>query len=97
VGIGFGADPWRRRRDGRISKPDMEERSMRVRVDVADDDLKVLTQLAERRGVSRAVVMREALRLHAERHRTIDLGAAFGLWNTGEDGLAYQERMRAEW
>jgi len=73
---------------------------MRTLVDIPDDQLAELTTVAEREKVSRAALVREAIAgllaaRHAKSSDVIDAG--FGLWGEGEDGLAYQERLRAEW
>lgn len=74
---------------------------MRTLVDIPDDQLEELTRLAEREKVSRASLVRKAVSdLLASKRQTGDeaIAAAFGLWSDmEEDGLAYQERLRAEW
>ena len=72
---------------------------MRALVDIPDDQIGALMDIARREGVSRAEVIRRAIstftaaRAVAPDART----RAFGLWAAGEDGLAYQRRLRAEW
>jgi metal-responsive CopG/Arc/MetJ family transcriptional regulator len=75
---------------------------VRTLVDIPDDQLAELNQLAESQKVSRAALVREAIadllasRRRRERQKAID--AAFGLWaGMEEDGLAYQARLRSEW
>jgi predicted transcriptional regulator len=70
---------------------------MRTLVDLPKPELDQLSALAAQRGVSRAALMREALEEYLARNKPAGLDAAFGAWSTGEDGLAYQERMREEW
>ncbi len=74
---------------------------MRIAVDIPDDQLAELTRLAKREGVSRASLMRDAIAALLTKKRKIGDAArdtAFGLWaDRGEDGLAYQERLRSEW
>jgi predicted transcriptional regulator len=70
---------------------------MRTLVDLSPDELDRLAEIARRRRVSRAAVMREALQDYIARQPRNERDAAFGAWSTGEDGLAYQERMREEW
>jgi metal-responsive CopG/Arc/MetJ family transcriptional regulator len=74
---------------------------MRTLVDIPDDQIAELTELAEREKVSRAALVRRAIsELLASRRRNGDdpIAAAFGLWSDmEEDGLAYQERLRSEW
>jgi metal-responsive CopG/Arc/MetJ family transcriptional regulator len=74
---------------------------MRTLVDIPDDQIAELTQLAEREKVSRAALVRKAIAdlLASKRAAPEDaIAAAFGLWSDmEEDGLAYQERLRSEW
>jgi len=74
---------------------------MRTLVDIPDDQIAELTQLAEREKVSRAALVRKAISdlLESNRETKGDaIKAAFGLWaDRDEDGLAYQERLRSEW
>lgn len=73
---------------------------MRTLIDIPDDQLAELTKLAKREKVSRAELVRRAIAqlLEAKPARTEDgIDKAFGLWGPGEDGLAYQERLRSEW
>ena len=44
-----------------------------------------------------AQVIREAVHLYLAAHHPRRPDAAFGAWGAGEDGLAYQDRVRAEW
>jgi len=73
---------------------------MRTLVDIPDDQITELTQLAEREKVSRAALVRKAIAalLASKRAPNTDaFDAAFGIRPDMEDGLAYQERLRAEW
>jgi predicted transcriptional regulator len=71
---------------------------LRVTVDIPEDDLIRLDTLAAARRVSRATLIREAVDLYLTRQMSDPLEAGFGLWkDRGEDGLAYQKRMRDEW
>jgi len=74
---------------------------MRTLVDIPDDQIAELTKLAEREKVSRASLVRQAVAdLLASKRQTGEdaIAAAFGIWSDmEEDGLAYQERLRAEW
>jgi metal-responsive CopG/Arc/MetJ family transcriptional regulator len=73
---------------------------MRTLVDIPDDQIAELTQLAEREKVSRAALVRRAIAaLLASKRQSSEeaIAAAFGLWSDmEEDGLAYQERLRSE-
>ena len=71
---------------------------MRIAVDIPEDQLAQLTRLADREGVSRAALLREAIAALLAKKRQTAIDAAFGLWaDREEDGLAYQERLRSEW
>jgi predicted transcriptional regulator len=70
---------------------------VRTLVDLPKEELDRLAELAARRGLSRAALMREALEDFLARHPRPSVDTAFGLWSDEEDGLAYQERLRGEW
>lgn len=74
---------------------------MRTLIDLPQDQLEALADLGKAKGRSRAALVREAVAEYLGRHQTGDLAEAFGIWRTEtgelEDGLAYQERLRAEW
>jgi hypothetical protein len=66
---------------------------MRTLIDIPDEDLKLLNQVAQKLSISRA-----EFAASLAPHRQKMNHAAFGAWSGfPEDGLAYQERMRAEW
>ncbi len=74
---------------------------MRTLIDIPDDQAAELTKLAQQEKVSRAELVRRAVADLLERKRVAKrddaIRAAFGLWGKGgEDGLAYQERLRSE-
>lgn len=71
---------------------------MRALVDIDDQQIERLDDLARRQKRSRAAVIRQALSEYIDARTVEDAGGAFGLW--GErivDGLEYQERLRGEW
>lgn len=72
---------------------------MRTVIDIPDDQVETLDRLAVEAGQSRAALIRQALQqLISSRLRARDPKRFFGLWAPArEDGLAFQERMRAEW
>jgi predicted transcriptional regulator len=74
------------------------KRRMRTIVDIHDAQIRDLAALAERVRQPRAVLVREAIDDYLARHRSDTHTEAFGLWGSdGLDGLAYQEKARAEW
>lgn len=71
---------------------------MRTLVDIPDTQIQALAALCDRVKQTRAFVVREAIAEYLARHQQADAQAAFGLWGTDtQDGLAYQDRLRAEW
>jgi metal-responsive CopG/Arc/MetJ family transcriptional regulator len=68
---------------------------MRTVVDIPDEDLRLLNQLTETLGLSRAEIVRQAIAQYLAPHRMAD---AFRLWrDVAVDGLVYQESVRQEW
>jgi hypothetical protein len=71
---------------------------MRTLIDIPEEDLKLLNQVAKKMSISRAEFVRRSVATSLAPHRQKMNHAAFGTWSgLHEDGLAYQERMRAEW
>ncbi len=73
---------------------------MRTIIDLPNDQLAALDAWRAPRGVSRAEAVRRAVAklLDDDEARLDAMEATRGLWkDRGEDGLAYQERLRAEW
>ncbi len=72
---------------------------MRTLIDLHDSQVQALAALGERVKQPRAALIREAVDEYLARHRTPkSLDEAFGLWGKGaQDGLEYQEKVRAEW
>jgi predicted transcriptional regulator len=71
---------------------------MRTLVHLNDAQAEALDRIARDHSRSRAAVIGEAVDAYIARHLTVTLEDGFGLWGSdGEDGLAYQERMRAAW
>jgi predicted transcriptional regulator len=71
---------------------------MRTLVDLPDADVRALDELGERRRVSRAKIIREAVRQFLNKSASQDAVDAFGLWSDRNlDGLDYQRQVRSEW
>lgn len=71
-------------------------------IELADDQLSKLDELARRRGVSRDVLLQRAVEdLLRDEDRRQAFDAGFGAWTRSgephEDGLTHQLRLRAEW
>ena len=70
---------------------------MRTLVDIPDAELEALTALGAREDRSRASLIREAIAEYLAGRQTENVDA-FGLWGKRKvDGLAYQNKVRAEW
>lgn len=71
---------------------------MRTLIDIEDESIKRLDELAARRKRSRAALIRDAVSDYLERNAVRQAGEAFGLWRERKvDGLDYQEKLRSEW
>jgi hypothetical protein len=75
---------------------------MRTLVDIPESSLEALNSMAKAKKVSRAELVREAISAYLELHDKKRTGEGIerfaGLWGADfEDGLAYQQRLRAEW
>lgn len=75
---------------------------MRTIDDLPDDLAARADRLRRRLGLSRAELIRRALRLYLERapegEGVVSPERVFGLWRgRGVDGPAWQERLRSEW
>jgi predicted transcriptional regulator len=71
---------------------------MRTLVDIPEEDIKALDDLARRRKEPRAKVIRRAVREHINKSRKPDISEFFGLWKDAPvDGLEFQQRIRTEW
>ena len=70
---------------------------MRTLVDLPERELEELTALSSLRNTSRAELIRQAVAGFLAQNKT-GLEDSFGLWKSrGEDGVAYQQRLRDEW
>ena len=70
---------------------------MRTIIDLPERDLRHLTELGQERGMSRAEIIRGAIKIFLTFHQKLP-GPAFGLWRAkSEDGVRYQQALRAEW
>jgi predicted transcriptional regulator len=71
---------------------------VRTIIDLPDEQIEPLKELAARTGLSRAELVRRAIAEYLRREAVATGDAAFGLWRKrSEDGLAYQKRLRTEW
>jgi predicted transcriptional regulator len=70
---------------------------MRVSVDLRVDEARRLDELSRARKTSRAHLIRLAVAEFLARNSAA-MKDSLGLWkDRGEDGAAYQDRLRAEW
>ncbi len=71
---------------------------MRILVDLPEPDIRTLDRLRERRKVSRAKIIRQAVGEFLAKNAAPGTDEAFGLWrNQAVDGLDYQSKVRSEW
>ena len=71
---------------------------MRTLVDIGDKEIRALDQLATEQKVSRAALIRQAVKELLARKTQETSGDAFGLWGkSAKDGLSYQQELREEW
>jgi predicted transcriptional regulator len=71
---------------------------MRTIVELPDEQIKALKRLSDDMHVSRAELMRRAVKEYLSRHRPQPAEQAFGLWKTqAKDALGVQEQLRSEW
>jgi len=70
---------------------------MRTLIDIPDRQIDELAMICDAKHVSRAEIIRQAISAYIEQNKPSAIDA-FGIWkNKKVDGLAYQEKMRAEW
>lgn len=75
---------------------------MRTLIDLTDDQITALAEIGRDERKSRAALVREGVsRLitdYREQRRLAAIDAVFGIWKDKvEDGVEYQQRLRAEW
>lgn len=71
---------------------------MRTIIDIQDDVISLLDEVAKREKRSRASVVREAVSLYLAQKRPPATDQAFGIWKSRpENGIQYQDRLRKEW
>ena len=71
---------------------------MRTIVELPDEQIKALKRLSDDMQLSRAELMRRAVKEYLSRHQPQPVEQAFGLWKTQpKDALGVQEQLRSEW
>ena len=71
---------------------------MQTLIDIPAAELERLEEICRHQRLSREEALRQAVAEYVDRHGDLAGDEAFGLWrDRGEDGLAYQQRLRAEW
>lgn len=71
---------------------------MRTLVDLDEEDVARLDEIAASSKQSRAALIRRAIADFLGQHKRGAVNDAFGLWGKGKaDGLAYQRKVRSEW
>ena len=71
---------------------------MRTIIDLPDDQIRRLSEICRREGVSRAEVVRRAVADYLDALCLHERDDVFGMWrDRGVDGLEYERRRRREW
>ena len=73
---------------------------MRTIIELPDEQVRALAEITRREQISRAEAIRRAIAAYArgQTRKRADAGRAFGSWKgRREDGLRYEDRVRAEW
>jgi len=71
---------------------------MRTIIEIPDQQLEQMKPLLQQEGISRAELIRRAVKDYLQRFESDEECSAFGLWaNNPRDGLSYQEELRSEW
>ena len=71
---------------------------MRTIIQLPDDQAQQLAEVSRNQGISRAEAVRRALVRYLAEHRRGRQEDVFGMWRgRGEEGLAYERRLRKEW
>lgn len=71
---------------------------MRTIVDLPDEQIEALKKLSRTTSLSRAELLRRAVKEYLVRHRPEPTDDAFGIWKgRAEDALEVQDKLRSEW
>jgi len=71
---------------------------MRTIVELPDEQIEALKRLSDDMQLSRAELMRRAVKEYLARHRPQAAEQAFGLWrDRPKDAIGTQEQLRSEW
>ena len=72
---------------------------MRALIDIPERQIDELAAICQIKKLTRSEAIRQAITLYVTNNKPSS-SQAFGLWamnEAQEDGLAYQEKLRAEW
>ncbi len=71
---------------------------MRALIDIPERQIDELTAICQIKKLSRSEAIRQAIASYVASNKPAN-EQAFGLWTNGtqQDGLNYQEKLRAEW
>lgn len=71
---------------------------MRTIVDLPDDQIRALSRLCAREGLSRAEAVRRAVAAYLAAHPEMAGDDVFGIWSDRNlSGVRYEDRLRKEW
>ena len=71
---------------------------MRTIIEISDEQLKGLSYICERKNISRAELIRQAISLYLQENISVKNDYSFGIWkNKAIDSVDYQNKLREEW
>lgn len=71
---------------------------MRTIVEIPDEAVEALTEICQKRHISRTEAVRQAVAIYIEQNATGKPNEAFGLWKSKRvDGRKYEDKLRGEW
>jgi hypothetical protein len=74
------------------------DKQMRTIVELPDEQIEGLKRLSDDMHLSRAELMRRAIKEYLARHQPQAAEQAFGLWkDRPKDAIGTQEQLRSEW
>ena len=84
--------------DGIVTYFIRREKQMRTIVELPDEQIEALKRLSNDTHLSRAELMRRAVKEYLAHHQPEPTEQAFGLWKTRpKDALGIQAQLRSEW
>ena len=70
----------------------------KILIDLPQDDVSALDDIAQKKKVSRAEIIRRAIEIAIQTESASGFKQAFGAWNHKKlQGVSFQRKMRKEW